>query len=131
MGGHVLIVDDHPINIKLLRFVLEARKIQVMTAGSAEDARRSIEADLPGVILMDIQLPGTDGLTLTRELRADNRLQNVAIVAVTAYAMASDESSAREAGCDGFVAKPIDTRAMGELVQRLLKEGRACDRGSW
>lgn len=117
----VLVVDDHATNIKLLRFLLESRGMDVITARSAPEAERALEASSPRLVLMDVQLPGTDGLTLTRRLRADPRYADLKIVAVTAYAMARDEAAAREAGCDGFIAKPIDTRAVGELVERLVK----------
>lgn len=116
----VLVVDDHPLNVKLVTFVLRGRGFDVRSAGSAEETRVVLETLTPAVILMDIQLPGTDGLTLTRELRADPRFADVPIVALTAYAMARDEAAAREAGCSEFVSKPFQTEALGELVTRLV-----------
>jgi len=116
----VLVVDDHPANTKLVSFVLHARGIEVLTAASASEAERVLERAVPALILMDVQLPGTDGLTLTRRLREDPRWQATPIVAVTAYAMARDEQAARAAGCTAFVSKPIDTRALGDLVEALL-----------
>ena len=118
----VLVVDDHPMNVKLLTFVLRGRGLEVRTARSAEEALAEIESALPDLVLMDVQLPGTDGLTLTRQLRADRRFRDLLIVAVTAYAMDRDRIAAFAAGCNAFVSKPIDTRAVGELVQRLLAE---------
>ena len=116
----VLVIDDNPMNVKLLRFVLEARGYFVRGAHSAEDAMRSLEEGAPALILMDIQLPGTDGLTLSRRLRADARYARTPIVAVSASAMPQDHVAALEAGCDEFVAKPIDTRTFTAIVDRLL-----------
>lgn len=118
----ILVVDDHPANTKLVTFVLQARGLAVVTAASAEEALAVLEGETPSLILMDVQLPGTDGLELTRRLRTDLRFARLPIVAVTAYAMASDEQAAYAAGCNAFVSKPIDTRALGELVLRLLTE---------
>jgi len=121
-SGRVLVVDDHPANTKLVTFVLQARGLQVVTAASAEEAMTVLQNEMPSLILMDVQLPGTDGLELTRNLRADPKYASLPIVAVTAYAMARDEQAAYAAGCNAFVSKPIDTRALGELVLKLLGE---------
>ena len=89
-----------------------------------EEAREGgREGERPAVILMDVQLPGTDGLTLTRAIRSDARFVRLPIVAVTAYAMEADREAALGAGCDAFVAKPIDVRALGELVHALMRRG--------
>lgn len=122
--SYVLIVDDHPVNIKLMEFTLGVHNIPTRIARNAEETYAVVADECPQVILMDVQLPGTDGLTITRRLREDPRFQTVPIVAVTAYAMASDEEAARDAGCDDFVAKPIDTVALGQLVLRLIEKGR-------
>lgn len=119
-SGYVLVVDDHPLNCTLIEYVLELRGIETRAAHDAEEALAAIERERPGAVLMDVQLPGMDGLTLTRRLRSDPRFAGLPIVALTAYAMASDETAAREAGCDAFVSKPIDTVALAELVVRLL-----------
>lgn len=121
MSQRVLVIDDHPANTKLVTFVLQARGLAVVTAASAEEALTVLEREVPSLILMDVQLPGTDGLELTRRLRADPRFADVPIVAVTAYAMARDEQAAYAAGCNAFVSKPIDTRALGELVLKLAR----------
>jgi CheY-like chemotaxis protein len=123
----VLVIDDHPANTKLVSFVLESRGYEVYAAENSEQAKDLLDRIQPDIILMDIQLPGTDGLTLTRELRADPRFAETPIVAVTAYAMAADEQMAREAGCDAYVSKPIDTRALGLLVARMIEKGRNHD----
>ncbi len=121
----VLVVDDHPMNTKLIAFVVRSRGLDVMTAASADEAWRAVAQTTPDVILMDVQLPGTDGLALTRQLRADARFATLPIVAVTAYAMESDRRAAYDAGCTGFVSKPIDTRALGDLVATLVGARRA------
>jgi CheY-like chemotaxis protein len=117
----VLVVDDHPVNVKLVSVVLRARGVDVLSAGSAEEMWTALEKGAPALILMDVQLPGTDGLTLTREVLADPRFHALPIVALTAHAMASDEAAARAAGCCDYVSKPIDTRALGDLVTRLVR----------
>jgi CheY-like chemotaxis protein len=103
----ILVVDDNAMNLKLMRFLLVSRGYEVRTAEDAEQARTELEGALPDVVLMDIQLPGTDGLTLTRQLRQDPRTQRLVIVAVTAYAMKGDEERAMLAGVDGYITKPL------------------------
>jgi CheY-like chemotaxis protein len=106
-GASILVVDDNVINLKLMRFLLVSRGYEVRTAEDAEQARAELDRALPDLVLMDIQLPGTDGLTLTRELRSVPRTQRLVIVAVTAYAMKGDEERATQAGVDGYITKPL------------------------
>ncbi|HLZ08259.1 MAG TPA: response regulator [Chloroflexota bacterium] len=116
----ILIVDDNAINLKLARVTLRGEGFDVHTAGDAEEALTLLERIHPRLILMDIQLPGMDGLELTRRLKADPAQANIVIVALTAYAMKGDEQRAREAGCDGYIAKPIDTRTLPGLLGQYL-----------
>ncbi len=116
----VLVVDDHLPNLKLLSFLLSSSGFEVTTAGHADEAMAALEREVPRLILMDIQLPDVDGLTLTRRIKADPRTRDVVIVAVTAYAMKGDEERAREAGCDGYITKPIDTRALPAQLHALI-----------
>jgi CheY-like chemotaxis protein len=116
----ILVVDDNPLNLKLTRLLLATEGYQVRTAERAEEAFAVLQGFHPRLILMDIQLPGIDGLELTRQLRADPSFRDVTILAVTAYAMKSDERRARDAGCDGYIAKPIDTRSLPDLVRAYL-----------
>jgi CheY-like chemotaxis protein len=116
----VLIVDDHELNVKLMRSVLRLEGFEVRTASSADDALRSLDECVPDLVVMDVQLPGRDGLTLTRELRADERFRSLRIVAVTSYAMADDRERAMRAGCDAYFSKPIDTRTFGPALHELL-----------
>jgi len=121
MNEWILIVDDNPLNLKLARIVLETAGFKVKTAVSAEDALRVLKSDTPKLILMDIQLPGMDGLELTRKLKSDAATAAIMIVAVTAYAMSADEDKAMAAGCDGYVRKPFDTRALPDMVAAYLQ----------
>ncbi len=126
-GETILVVDDNPLNLKLARLLLASEGYDVRTAERAENALAALRSFHPRLILMDVQLPGVDGLELTRRLRADPGMDDVVIVAVTAYAMKSDEQRALAAGCDGYVAKPIDTRTLPGLIRDFL-HGR--ERGS-
>jgi CheY-like chemotaxis protein len=125
MGERVLIVDDNPTNLKLVAYLVKAHGYDVDTAGDAEAALTAIRANPPRVVLMDLQLPGVDGLELTRQLKADPATHDIRIIAVTAYAMKGDREKAIEAGCDDYVTKPIDTRALPEVIARHAKRGSA------
>ena len=116
----ILIVDDNPSNSKLLVFLLQSKGYDVRTAANADAALSAIAAQRPRLILMDIQLPGMDGLTLTRQLKADPATKDISIIAATAYAMKGDEDRARAAGCDGYITKPIDTRQLPADIARFL-----------
>jgi two-component system, cell cycle response regulator DivK len=124
-ADHVLIVDDNPVNLRLTEVVLKGARHEVHTARDAESALEAVASLRPGLILMDIQLPGMDGLELTRRLRADPDTRDIVIVATSAYAMASDKRKAREAGCDGYIVKPIDVRTLPETVSGYLRDRRA------
>ena len=118
----VLVVDDNPTNLKLLAYLLQAKGYDVRTAADAESALDVVREVMPALILMDLQLPGMDGLELTRHLKAAEATRHIIVIAVTAYAMTGDEQRARAAGCDDYMAKPIDTRALpGIVAKHLLK----------
>lgn len=119
-GVPILIVDDNPSNTKLLAFLLQSKGYDVRTAANADEALTAIAAKHPRLILMDIQLPGMDGLTLTRQLKTDPATKDISIVAATAYAMKGDEQRAIAAGCDGYITKPIDTRKLPDDIARFL-----------
>ena len=116
----VLVLDDNPTNLKLACSVLEWSGYEIRMAGDAEEAQIVLAGTLPDLILMDIALPGMDGLSLTRKLKADERTRHIRIVALTAFAMKGDDQKAFDAGCDGYITKPIDTRKLPEQVAALL-----------
>jgi CheY-like chemotaxis protein len=114
----VLIVDDNATNLKLVAYLVKAQGYDVDTAGDATAALAAIADRRPDVILMDLQLPGIDGLELTRKLKSDPATREIRIIAVTAFAMKGDQEKALAAGCDDYVTKPIDTRALPEVIAR-------------
>ena len=124
-GELILIVDDHPANLKLVRVLLEAEGFEIKTAIDAGDALQVLKECLPQMILMDIQLPGMDGLTLARQIKTDPLLREVAIVALTAYAMKGDAERARSSGCCGYITKPINTRNFGAVISRYLTASKS------
>jgi two-component system, cell cycle response regulator DivK len=119
-GEPILIVDDTPVNLKLTRILLVNEGYTVLTAASAEEALELLRNYHPRLILADIQLPGIDGLEMTRRIKQDERTRDIPVVALTAFAMKGDEQKAMEAGCDGYITKPIDTRTLGDRIRQLL-----------
>jgi DNA-binding response OmpR family regulator len=119
-GEPILIVDDTPVNLKLTRILLVNEGYKVMTAASAEEALELLRSYHPQLILADIQLPGIDGLELTRRIKKNADTRDITVVALTAFAMKGDEQKAVEAGCDGYITKPIDTRSLGARIREHL-----------
>ena len=118
--GPILIVDDNPANLKLARFALESEGYEVRTAADGEAALTILRDFRPRLILMDLQLPGVDGLELTRRLKSDPVTREIIIVAVTAFAMSGDRERSLRAGCDGYLTKPIDPIQLPILVGEYL-----------
>lgn len=123
-GEPIVVVDDNPLNLKLTRLVLSSAGYDVHGAGDAEQALAAIARVRPRLVLMDVQLPGVDGLELTRRLKADPATRDTIVVALTAYAMKGDEARALAAGCDGYITKPIDTDGLPRAVAGYLARGR-------
>ncbi len=119
-GEPLLIVDDSVTNLKLLDFLLARQGYEVRTAADAEEALVILRDWRPRMVLLDLQLPGMDGLDLARRLKSDPSTREITILAVTAYAMKGDEPAALAAGCDAYVSKPIDTQTLPALVAELL-----------
>jgi len=119
-----LVVDDTPANVKLLTALLKANGFAVTIATSGEAALQAVTRDAFRLVLLDLRLPGIDGLTVARTLRADPVHRQLVIVAVTASAMKTDVAAALGAGCDAFVSKPINTRTLIPLLLGLLARGR-------
>jgi len=124
MSERVLIVEDNKLNLRLTDFILRSKGYEVYAASNAEECLEACRLHRPAVILMDLQLPGVDGLTLTRQLKASPDTKDILIVALTARAMKSDKEKALEAGCDSYISKPIDTQELPEVIGQLL-ESRA------
>jgi two-component system cell cycle response regulator DivK len=108
----------------MLAEYLAFRGISVLQATDGESALKLARERCPVLILMDLQLPGTDGYDATRLLKADPATKDIIIVAVTAHAMQPDEGKALEAGCDGYIAKPFDILAVGDAVVNIVARGR-------
>ena len=119
----LLVVDDNPENLKLILMILATAGYELLTANDANEAQRSIARSRPDLILLDLQLPGMDGLEFTRRLKAAPETCGIPVVAVTAYAMKGDEHKARSAGCDGYLAKPVDKHLLREVVRKFLESG--------
>jgi len=121
-NNSVLIVDDTPVNLKLVRVLLSRQGFDVRTASTAEEALEVAETFRPRLVLADIQLPGMDGLEMTRRLKAAPETRDTIVLALTAFAMKGDEEKAFEAGCDGYITKPIDTRSFPALIRQYLSK---------
>jgi len=121
----VLVVDDNALNIELARAVLAADGFEVESAADATEAALRIQQFRPALVLMDIQLPGIDGLTLTRQIKADPATRGIVVLAFTAYAMKGDEAKMLQAGCDGYLSKPIDVASFAAAVRARLPPQQA------
>ncbi len=119
----VLIVEDNERNMRLMRLLLRPLGYQLLEAVDGREALATLESTTPDIILVDIQLPDVDGLEITRRLRKEPRFATTPIVALTAYAMPGDREMFLRAGCTGYVAKPIDTRAFPEIIASYLHDG--------
>lgn len=125
-GERILVVEDRPLNAKLLRDVLGANGYEVLEAGTAEDGLELARARAPALILMDIQLPGMDGVTALRKLRAEQGTASIPVIAVTASVMTLERHAIMSSGFDGYQAKPISVKELLAEIRRLLDaRGRA------
>jgi CheY-like chemotaxis protein len=116
----VLVVEDNPTNLMLTSVVLKRSRFRAVSARSAEEAKELLKTVRPDLVLMDLQLPGMDGLAFTRQLKRDAATSKLPIVALTARAMRGDEVVAIEAGCDGYISKPIDVRTFAPFLREVL-----------
>jgi CheY-like chemotaxis protein len=119
-GETILIVEDNPMNMELATDLLEIAGYTVLQAGTAEEGVRLAKAETPDLILMDVRLPGMDGLTATGLLKQDPTTAHIPVFALTAQAMKGDQEKALEAGCNGYITKPIDTREFPGQVASAL-----------
>ncbi len=117
----ILVVEDNELNMKLVRDILKIGKYNVLEATDAESGLQLARDQHPDLVLMDIQLPGMDGLCATKIIKENPFLKDMPIVALTSYAMQGDREKAIEAGCAGYIAKPIDTRTFLETVSKFVE----------
>jgi two-component system cell cycle response regulator DivK len=121
----VLIVDDNEMNVAIAQAALDGDNFTTDSAANASQAQQKIASFRPDLILMDIQMPGMDGLELTQLLKAEAATRHIVVVAFTAFAMRGDEEKMRAAGCDGYISKPIDVMKFGIQVRACLASSRA------
>ena len=117
MSGRVLVVEDNAKNMKLFRDVLQARGYETFEAETGDDAVELATAHVPDLVLMDIELPGTDGVEALGRLRADDRTASIPVLALTAQAMHGDRERFLAAGFDGYMSKPVDVLALLDVVK--------------
>lgn len=123
-AARVLVVDDNAMNVELVTFILEHDGFVVAAASNPREVLASVARFEPELVLMDIQLPDVDGLSLTRQLKADRALRHIPVVALTAYAMRGDEAKMYAAGCDGYISKPIEVASFAATVRAYLGTAR-------
>ncbi len=116
----ILVVEDNEQNLELVEFLLEDAGMRVRVAQDADAARAQLEAEVPDLILMDMQLPGTDGLTLVKEIRSRPKLGTVPIIALTAHAMRGDRERFLAGGCDAYIPKPINAVTFVDEISGVL-----------
>lgn len=116
----ILIIEDNDMNLELAKALLEARGYMVTSAKTAEEGLRLARESAPDLVLMDFSLPGMDGLSATKRLKADPITCHLPVVGLTANAMKGDQETALEAGCDGYLTKPIDTRTFAATVETFI-----------
>jgi two-component system cell cycle response regulator DivK len=116
----IVIIEDNPANMKLAAFLLHRAGHEVLQAADAESGLALIREHLPALVLMDVQLPGMDGIKATRRLKADPAIAHIPVIALTSYAMQGDEATMRAAGCDGYLPKPFHHRKLLAMVEKML-----------
>jgi two-component system cell cycle response regulator DivK len=120
MAKTILIVEDDPRNLKLLRDLLQRFGYEILEAPDGEQGVKSAGEKKPDLILMDIMMPKMDGLEATRIIKADEKTKHIPIIALTSYAMKGDREKTIEAGCDGYIAKPIDIKEVLKAIEHFL-----------
>ncbi len=118
--GTILIVEDNPINLELASDILDAQGYKVFQATTGAEAIEIVKRIHPDMVLMDIQLPGLDGLEITRIIKRDPQTKDIIVVALTAHAMKGDRERILEAGCSGYIPKPINARDLSQEVAKYL-----------
>jgi two-component system cell cycle response regulator DivK len=121
MSRKVLIVEDNELNMKLFHDLLEAHGYATVQTKNGMEAVGLAREHRPDLILLDIQLPEISGLEVTKQLKQDDDLKSIPVIAVTAFAMKGDEEKIREGGCEAYIAKPISVTTFMETIQKVLK----------
>ena len=124
-SANILVIEDSPLNMELVTDLLEVNGYKVMQAIEAQSGIDMAVRAHPDLILMDVQLPGMDGLAAIRHLKGDTRTSAIPVVALTAHAMVGDQEKAEAAGCNGYVVKPIDTRQFPKMIASFLNAAKA------
>ncbi len=119
-GTQVLVIEDNEQNLYLITYLLEQNGFEVVQAHDGKEGCRIAETMVPSIILLDIQLPGMDGYAVARQLRKNPQIQDIPMVAVTSYAMPGDKEKALEAGCTGYIEKPINPETFIDQVRKHL-----------
>ena len=120
MSKKILIVEDDPRSLKMIQMTLRSYGYSLLEATDGEEALKVARNDKPDLIIMDLRLPKVSGLEVTRQLRQMSDFNHIAIIAITAYAMKGDKEKAISAGCDAYLAKPINSRELPKLVTEML-----------
>lgn len=123
MPPTILVVEDNDMNMQLVEYLLEEAGYEILKATSGEEALEVASKSSPSLVLMDIHLPGMDGLSVAREMKQNERTQGVPILALTAHAMRGDKDRFLEAGCDGYISKPIDVKTFIPSIEEYLPRG--------
>lgn len=119
----ILVVEDNDMNMQLVEYLLEEAGYEILKASSGEEALRLAASGSPSLVLMDIHLPGMDGLSVAREMKKSEGMSGVPILALTAHAMRGDRDRFLDAGCDGYISKPIDVKTFIPSIRQYLPEG--------
>jgi len=123
----ILVIEDNELNMKLVRGLLTIGKYSIIEAFDAESGIQMARAHYPDLILMDIQLPGMDGLSATKKILNHADLKHIPIVALTSYAMQGDEEKALDAGCIGYITKPIDTKNFLNVIANYFQKPKSLE----
>ncbi len=121
----VAVIEDNDLNMKLVKTLLDIAGFDVIAAQDAETGIDLIREHGPDLILMDVQLPGIDGFSATKIIKQDETLKSIPVVTLTSYAMEGDKDKATQAGCTGYISKPIDTRNFAKNVDRYIRSAKA------
>ncbi len=125
MKKKLLIVEDNPVNMKLLKLLIKNMDFEPLYAENGKEALRIIKEHVPDIVLCDIQMPEMDGIQLVQHIRAENSLSHITVIAVTAHAMVGDRERLLSYGFDAYISKPIDTRKLRELLLAYLEGNSA------